>query len=318
MHLRTIITSDHGSQAILNTLIFVCLSFFAGVAGAQQPSLDAAGGAGDAQPVVKGQRVATCAHSFHAFVYPLLAEAARNAGIQGHENVGYSLIGGSRVIRHWDVADDKNEVKRALRAGGVDVLTLSPIWMPDEGIEKFATLGLEHNPDIRVTVQKFWLPNDTYEPVYPLDVRKTPRVDHDATNLAELREKQARYDHDVEEFVLGINKRLGRDVIVTVPVGMAVLALREKIASGKAPGLTKQWDLFRDPWGHPQVPIQLLSAYCHFAVIYHKSPVGLPVPEALEKMKISAGDKKSLNLLLQELAWDTVKNHPPGGASSAE
>jgi hypothetical protein len=35
-------------------------------------------------PITKGLRVFTCAHSFHGFVYPMLAEAARNAGIEGH------------------------------------------------------------------------------------------------------------------------------------------------------------------------------------------------------------------------------------------
>lgn len=269
-----------------------------------------------AAPITKGQRVFTCAHSFHVFVYRLLAEAAKNAGIQDHENVGLSRIGGSRVIQHWDVAEEKNEAKVALRAGKVDVLTLSPIWMPDEGIEKFAKLGFEHNPNIRITVQEFWLPNDTYEPRYPLETRKSPKVDHDATSLAELQKNQTRYDHDVDEFVCGINKRLGKDVIVTVPVGQATVALREKIVAGQAPGLKKQWDLFRDCWGHPQVPLQVLSAYCHFAVIYRRSPVGLPVPSDFAKANNPEWDAK-LNRLLQELAWDAVIHHSMSGVTAA-
>ena len=264
-------------------------------------------------PLAKGQRVFTCAHSFHVFVYRQLAEAAQNAGLQDHVSVGISRIGGSRVIQHWDVAEEKNEAKAALRAGKVDVLTLSPIWMPDEGIENFARLGFEHNPDLRVTVQEFWLPNDTYEPRYPLDTRK--KVDHDATNLVELQKAQTRYDHDVDEFVRGINKRLGKDVIVTVPVGQAAVALREKIIAGQAPGLKKQWDLFRDCWGHPQVPLQLLSAYCHFAVIYRRSPVGLPVPSDFEKANNPEWNAK-LNRLLQELAWDAVIHHPMSGVTA--
>jgi len=291
-------------------LILPCLPL---LAAAQVPVAEKA----QAEPVPKGLRIATCAHSFHQFVYPLLDETARNAGIVGHEGAGLSVIGGSRVIQHWNVADEKNEVKKALREGRVDVLTLSPIWMPDEGIEKFTALGLEHNPGIRVIVQKFWLPNDTYEPVYPLDVHKTPVVDHDAVNLPELREKQARYDHDVDEFVGAINHRLGRDVIETVPVGKAVLALREKLAAGAAPGLRRQRDLFRDPWGHPREAVQVLSGYCHFAVIYRKSPVGLPLPKALAGTKMDAADKSALNLLLQQLAWETVQSRPPGPVAAA-
>ncbi len=289
-----------------------------------------------AAPITKGQRVFTCAHSFHVFVYRLVDEMAKAAGITDHQSVGISRIGGSRVFQHWDVAEEKNLCKAALRDGKVDVLTLSPIWvvppkdlkavtpapgdkreivwMPDDGIEKFARFGLEHNPDIRVTVQEFWLPNDEYVPVYPLQVRKTPKVDHDAANLVELRKAQARYDHDVDEFCRAINQRLGKDVIVTVPVGQAAVVLREKIVAGQAPGLAKQWDLFRDPWGHPQPALQVLDGYCHFAEIYSRSPVGLPLPGDLAKMKdVSDDDKGKLNRLLQELAWDAVTHHPMSG-----
>jgi hypothetical protein len=264
-------------------------------------------------PVVRGQRVFTCAHSFHAFVYPILGEMARAAGIDDHQSVGWSRIGGSRVIQHWDVPEEKNEARAALRAGKVDVLTLSPIWLPDEGIEKFARLGFEHNPEIRVTVQEFWLPNDTYHPVYPLETRK--KVDHNATRIDELRKQQALYDQDMEDFVRGVNGRLGKDVVLVVPVGQAAVALREKIVAGEAPGLNAQWDLFRDTWGHPQPPLQVLAAYCHFAVIYRRSPVGLPLPSALAKVE-NLKDKDKLNRLLQELAWDTVTHHPLTGVSA--
>ena len=266
--------------------------------------------AADAGDVTHGQRVFTCAHSFHAFVYHLVADMAKSAGIQDHQMAGTSRIGGSRVIQHWDVPEEKNECKAALRAGKVDVLTLSPIWMPDDGIEKFARLGVEHNPNIRITVQEFWLPNDEYEPVYPLQTRK--KVDHDATDLAELRKQQARYDHDVDEFVRGINQRLGKDVVFTVPVGQAAVALREKIVAGQASGLKKQWNLFSDCWGHPQAPLQVLDGYCHFAMIYRRSPVGLPVPEILAKDKKTRWSEETVRVL-QETAWEAVTQNPLSG-----
>ena len=218
----------------------------------------------------------------------------------------------ARASAYWPVAAEQNAAKAALRAGKVDVLTLAPIWMPDEGIEKFAQLGWEHNPNIRITVQEFWLPNDTYEPRYPLDVHEKPAVDHNATQLAELQKNQTRYDQDVDEFVRGINKRLGQDVILTAPVGQAAVA---KIVAGQAPGLKKQWDLFRDCWGHPQPPLQVLATYCYFAVIYRRSPVGLPMPSAFTKANKPEWDAK-LNRLLQELAWDAVIHHPMSGVTA--
>ena len=269
----------------------------------------------EASPVPKGQRVFTCGHSFHVFVSRMVAEMAANAGIKNHQNLGFTEIAGSRVIQHWEVPDDKNQAKAALGAGKVDVLTLSPIWMPDEGIEKFAALGLEHNPAFRMTVQEFWLPNDTYEPIYPLETARP--VNHDATKIPELREKQTLYDNGVDEYVRDINKRLGKEVVLTVPVGQAAAALREKIVAGQALGLKRQWDLFRDDWGHPQVPLQVLSAYCHFAVIYKRSPVGLPMPSDFTEAKKPEWDAR-LNHLLQVLAWDAVIHHPMSGVTTDE
>jgi len=117
----------------------------------------------------------------------------------------------------------------------------------------------------------------------------------------------------VDDFVRGINEGLGKQVIFTVPVGQAAVALREKIVAGQAPGLKKQWDLFGDPWGHAKPPLQVLSTYCHFAVIYRRSPVGLPLPAALKK---NPEWNDQLNRLLEELAWDAVIHHPMSGVAA--
>jgi hypothetical protein len=51
-----------------------------------------------------------------------VAEAALDAGIKDHVSVGLSSIGGSRVIQHWDLEDEKHQAKKALTEGKVDVL----------------------------------------------------------------------------------------------------------------------------------------------------------------------------------------------------
>lgn len=262
-------------------------------------------------PITTGQRVATCGHSFHVFTYRQVDEIAKSAGMK-HQLASLSSIGGSTVQKHWDVPDEKSAVKQVLKAGGADVLTLSPIWLPDEAIEKFVKLGIDHNPGLRTTVQEYWMPNDEYKPVYPLDTRK--KVDHNATDLASLREATLRYARDIEDYVKGINQHLGKTTVFIVPVGMAAVTLREKIVKGEAPGIKQQSELFRDNWGHAQLPLQFLSSYCHYAVIYRKSPVGLPVPVAFRALKdVSDEDKAGLNTLLQHIAWDTVKAHPMSG-----
>jgi hypothetical protein len=257
----------------------------------------------------KGLRVFTCGHSFHVWVAPILADLAEKAGIADHKLAGVSSIGGSRVVQHWNVADGKNSAKKALAAKNVDVLTLSPIWLPDEGIESFVRYGVEHNPDLRILVQEYWLPNDEYNPVYPLDTKK--KVDHNAVDLSVLREANARYERDIEAHVREINTRLGKESVFVVPVGAASIVLREQIVAGKHRILKVQWRLFRDDWGHPTVPLKVLAAYCFFAAIYQRSPIGLPMPKEFEENKEFA--IPSLNAALQQIAWEAVSANPMSG-----
>ena len=57
----------------------------------------------------------------------------------------------------------------------------------------------------------------------------------------------------------------------------------------------------------------MLIVYCHYAVIYRKSPVGLPVPKALSKLP--ADEAAVLNKLLQEISWEAVTSHPLSGVT---
>src|SRR4051812_16801425 len=177
------------------------LLLIAGVLAAARPA-PAAGQEKSVGPVAKGQRVFTCGHSFHVWVPGIMADLAKKAGIPDHTQVGLSSIGGSRVIQHWDIADEKNKAKEALKSGKVDLLTLSPIFLPDEGIEKFATLALEHNADIRVCVQPIWLRWDVYEPT----TKRPEKVDHNAITAAELKTRHAVYFKSIDDHVRDLNK----------------------------------------------------------------------------------------------------------------
>src|SRR5262249_18218063 len=160
--------------------------------------------------------------------------------------------------------------------------TLSPIHLPDEGIEKFAALALKHNPKVRVTVQEFWLPFDLYDPTFK---KRPKKVDHNAPTGAELRKLHAPYFKDMDAHVRALNKKLGRGGVLVGRAGRAGMARREKIIAGEAPGLKAQEDLFTDAIGHAKPPLRALAAYCHFAVLYRRSPVGLPVPAVLKDKK---------------------------------
>jgi hypothetical protein len=261
-----------------------------------------------AAPITTGQRVFTCGHSFHVWVPAIVADLCKQAGIPNHVQVGVSSIGGSRVIQHWDIADEKNTAKAALKTGKVDVLTLSPIFLPDAGIENFTKLALSYNPEIRILVQPIWLRWDIYEPT----TKRPAKVDHNAITGEELRKRHAAYFQAMDEHIRELNKKQGKTVLFVVPAPQAVIALREKIIAGQAPGLKTQQDLFTDDLGHGTAPLKALVAYCNFAVIYRRSPVGLPVPAILKQGKLGDQEEK-LNRLLQETAWQAVLEHPLSG-----
>jgi len=257
---------------------------------------------------VKGQRILSAGHSFHVFMPGILKDIAQGADIKDHVQVDVQSIGGSRVIQHWDLPDEKNKVKTALKTGKVDALTLSPIYLPDEGIANFTAFALEQNPGIRVTLQEFWLPYDTFDLS-----RKKVDIDRNSLTAEELRKRHEPYFKSIDEHVRELNRKHGKTVVYVVPVGQAVIALREKVIAGQAPGVAAQADLFTDGIGHVHPPIQALTAYCHFAVLYRKSPVGLPIPGVLARSKIADEDKPKLTRLLQELAWEAALGHPLSG-----
>jgi hypothetical protein len=263
-----------------------------------------------ADPVVPaGQRVFVCAHSFMIFTAKLLPPMTQAAGIP-YVEAGQQMLGGSRVIQHWNLPDEKNRAKTALRDGKVDVITLSPhMLLPDEGIDNFTKLGLEQNPKLRVLVQASWPARDG---MVGKEFSNEKRNEATVDSLHQLRAGHyALWVKDLEAQVAALNASVGRQAVFIVPVSDAVFALRERIAEGKAPGLSKQTDLFRDDLGHPTVPLAELVTYCHFAAIYQRTPVGLPVPVVLKDNP----QAEDLNRLLEQLAWDAVAAYPFSGVS---
>ncbi len=257
------------------------------------------------------QRVFVTAHSFMIFTAKLLPPMVQAAGLPSAP-IGQQMIGGSRVIQHWNLPDDKNRAKTALLAGSVDVLTLSPhILLPDEGIENFTKLGLEKNPKLRILVQASWPARDG---MLDRPFRNEERNASTVESLRTMRDgHRARWLDGLETQVRTLNASIGHEAVHIIPVSDAVFALRERIAEGTAPGLTKQTDLFRDDLGHPNTPLAMLVTYCHFAAIYQRSPVGLPVPTGYESFPQAA----ELNLVLQQIAWNAVSNYPLSGLKPA-
>jgi hypothetical protein len=265
----------------------------------------------ESKGLTPGPRVFVCAHSFMIYTGQLLPPMTEAAGI-AYRDAGRQMIGGSRVLQHWVVPDEQNLAKRVLREGSVDVITLSPhMLLPDEGIDNFTKLGLEKNPNLRVLVQASWPARDGNAGEFHNEMR-------DASTVESLKKLQDMHETSwvsaLEKQVKSLNAAVGKEAVHIIPASRAVFALRERIAQGTAPGLTKQTDLFRDDLGHPNAPMAVLVTYCHFAAIHQRSPEGLPVPETIKDMPQAA----KLNTLMQKIAWDTVSTYPMSGVKATE
>ncbi len=249
-----------------------------------------------------GLRVFYTGHSFHMFVPPRVEQLVKSAGIEGHTLVGTQGIGGSRVIQHWDLADDKNKAKPALTSGEVDVFTMAAhLQIPDEGITKFTELGLAHNPNLRLLVQASWYPHDGPPP----DKRIRENAQRDDAKVADLQAAIDEWRKKLEAQVDELNKQHGKTAVYIVPVGDAVVKLRSLVIDGRYPGITKQSELFTDPIGHGGPHIQALASYCNYAAIYRSCPVGL-------KMTVPGIDDAQ-HKILQRIAWETVSAYPHAG-----
>src|SRR5205085_7353153 len=121
--------------------------------------------------------------------------------------------------------------------------------LPDPALEKFAALLLEHNKNGRMTVQASWAGADGSP-----RGRGFKNADRDKAVPAELRKAWAPLTNKLRDQVKSINERLSekhqRQVLFLVPVGEAVIQLRERVVKGEVPGVARQSDLFRDDLGH--------------------------------------------------------------------
>jgi hypothetical protein len=230
---------------------------------------------------------------------------ARQAGITGYVNLGRQALGGSRVISHWQLADERNKAKAALIKGEVDVLTLSPnMQMPDEGIDRFVDLALKHNPNIRVLVQGSWL---TWDGLGKDGIKNAER---DTRPVSEIRDRTARHMQEIRAQLRAIHQRVGRRVCTFIPVGTAVVRLRELIAEGKLPGFEKPSQLFHDDVGHGKAVISQLVNYMYFIALFQRDPRGLPGLGTNGWRKEDGRPDQALTPLLQQLAWETMQAEP--------
>ncbi|HET9949638.1 MAG TPA: hypothetical protein VFQ22_11995 [Longimicrobiales bacterium] len=282
-----------------------------------------------ARPIVEGQKSVMATHSFNVFIGPNLrtgepgplAALAAEAELEGHEALAVQMIGGSTPMQHWnegDGDDTKNRAKVALRAGGVDVLTMSPnAIMPEEGIDLFADFLMETNPEARLLVQHSWSAWDGHGLTPSVGGNGAPDFSNEDRDEATLETIQGWIDaahapggylERMRAQLQAINERSGHTMAYVVPSATAVYRLRQEVLHGNVPGIERQSQLFVDPIGHPARPVVNLVTYVWFIVMYRQPASGLTA-------LVDPGDPTSAERerLLQQIAWETVLEEPMSG-----
>jgi len=262
-----------------------------------------------------GHKIFYASHSLMWDVPDPLTEEVNAFGIKEHKIVGVQRMGFSTTLQQWQKG---GEAKKVLEAGTIDDFVMSPMEMPDAGVDNFVELGLKNNPKMRFFVQNNWagFNNDGN-----LAHQMKPGKAWDQTTEADLKTLNTVCEKAFEDQVKKINEKykadpkIGRDVIFIIPTSQANTELRTAIIKKEFSGLDKQSQLFLDQIGHPTPPLVSLNVYLHFATIYGKSPVGLPKPKYLTKSNNAKWDD-DFNKRLEELAWKTVTEYPLSGVTA--
>lgn len=221
---------------------------------------------------------------------------AKAAGIK-YQSLGYGSDLDKPLKQGFKVLEDTPQT--LMEKGKVDVcLTTHANWAAEPALEKWAAVGFAGNPNFRLYHQARFLVADG------LSLKKPE--DRDNTKIADLQAALDKNRKRLEARVDAINKDLGKRVVFIVPVGDAIIRLRELVINGKYPGVTKQSELFKDAL-HAKEHVNLLTAYCNFAAIYQKSP---------EEMKLNMQRMDDIqHAILQKLAWEAVSRYPHAGVT---
>ena len=267
--------------------------------------------------VPDGQHMFYASHSLMWDVPAPLAEMVKAYGITNH-TLSMQQKGFSRTQAFWDEPEAQSQGKQALKKGNLDDFIMSPMDMPDKGVEEFVKLGILNNPHMRFFVQNNWagFNNDGQKAQQSMQLMMSGKLKSwDQTTEEDLKTLNTECEKAFETQVKQINEQLGHQVLFIIPTSQANTELRARIIRKEFPGLDNQSDLFLDQIGHPKPPLVALNAYLHFATIYGRSPVGLPIPTILKKANNPKWDD-AFNKALQELAWKTVINYPLSGVKA--
>lgn len=270
----------------------------------------------------KGLSVFHLGHSLKGPDIPVfLTQMAEAAGFSGHR-YNSQLGWGASLRDHWQGGnalagfEDMNSApawadpRLALGSGGHDVLVLTEMVELKDAIRwhdssvhlaLWAAHSREARPDLRIYLYESW---------HDLSVSEgwLERLETDPERLWEgtiLAEAMAQPD---------------TGTVYVIPAGRVMAALvRHVEGQGGVRGMTDRTDLFaRNPDGTlDTIHINDLGAYLvalvHFAVIYQRSPVGLPHMLTRADGTPATAPDPALAATMQDIVWSVVRALPVTG-----
>lgn len=246
------------------------------------------------------------------------------AQLAGEDHRYHSQLGwGTSLKQHWEPNevingfDQENDhalfrpAKDAIGSGTYDAIVLTEMVEIKDAIRyhesaqylaRWAGLAWDANPDARIYLYETWHHTD------------------DDTGWLE------RIDGDLRKFWQGRVKypalASGDAPIHLIPAGQVIAAfVRAVEARGGVPGISTLHDIFsRREDGTPDtIHFNDLGAYLvaltHYAVLYHRSPVGLPHELRRADGSAATAPTAEAALLMQQIVWDVIARHPETGVA---
>ncbi|MCV0440856.1 MAG: hypothetical protein K5880_19870 [Hydrogenophaga sp.] len=310
----------------MNRVLKYALVLLLGACGSQKTLDPAALAQLYAEPLPAPEKPLRVFHIGHSLVgknIPSMLEQLAGAGHDHRSQLGW----GASLQSHWEpdipvkgsevenAHDRYQDAKAAIASGSFDALVLTEsVEIKDaikyfdspEYVRRWARDARNANPAIRVYLYETW---------HPLD-------DPDGW--------LTRLDRDLGAYWEGVLLAQGLahgdtgGPVYVIPAGQVMAAFVRRVEqAGGLPGLSAREDLFhRAPDGkqdmiHASDLGSYLVALTHYAVLYHRNPIGLP--HRLLRADGSQADAPSeaAARVMQEVVWEVVTRYPKTGVRQA-
>lgn len=244
---------------------------------------------------------------------------------QGHHYAS-QLGWGTTLKAHWGPQDAINgfatendhasfePVREALASGRYDAFVMTEMidlrdairyFESSRYVQKWTQLARKGCPDIRVYLYETW---------HPLDVAGgwLERLGGDLSELWERQILQPAMSADPSA-----------PPIYLVPAGQVMKQAVRAMEAGTVPGLSRREALFTRMADGSQDPIHLsdigayLVALTHYAVLYGKSPEGLPYRLHRADGSPALAPSEAAARKLQAIVWTVVKGLPETGVTAS-